>query len=231
MTEQTAERYLKGRIEYWTPPMQDRSRVHQIREQIEDLLLDDYCAYPLRETGSWSHGTAISIYSDVDYFAPMLSTRPDDSSAALGRLAASINRGGVGGLAYVDRPCVRVMFTGADSNQDIEITPAFEINGSEDDYHIPDPETSGWIRSNPKFHLDYVDSAQRKTNNLAKGLIRLIKAWNAILDVKVSELSSLLWTLTSKEFDSDVYASQSRRRGRAGGAPPRPAVFLAAVQG
>lgn len=66
----------------------------------------------------------------------------------------------------------------------MEITPAYYRDT--DEYDIPDPDGTGWIRSNPQVHLDYVNSAQKKTDSRAKSLIRLVKAWKLANSVALS---------------------------------------------
>ncbi|WP_143334061.1 hypothetical protein [Corynebacterium glutamicum] len=55
-----------------------------------------------------------------------------------------------------------------------------------DDYDIPDPDGTGWIRSNPAVHLEYVGRAQKETDGRAKGLIRLVKTWKSWNNVPLS---------------------------------------------
>lgn len=135
----------------------------------------------MRETGSWHHGTALKAKSDVDYFVNMGGPRPEYSSTALETLRASLWRM-PGGFPTIDRPAVRLKFY--DGGPDLEITPAYYRET--DDYDIPDPNGTGWIRSNPQVHLDYVNKAQSATDARAKSLIRLIKTWKVAHSVPLS---------------------------------------------
>src|SRR5699024_11993725 len=99
----------------------------------------------------------------------------DLSSTALEDLRASLSRGIQGAFVSIDRPAVRLRYF--DNGPDVEITPAYYQET--DDYDIPDPDSAGWIRSNPADHLEYVDRAQKETDGRAKRLIRLVKTWKS----------------------------------------------------
>ena len=71
-----------------------------------------------------------------------------------------------------------------DDGPDVEITPAYYQDT--DDYDIPDPDGTGWIRSNPAVHLAYVNKVQEDTDGRAKSLVRLVKAWRAFNRVPLS---------------------------------------------
>lgn len=181
MAAETADSALESLIRSLTPDDSARSAAARHREDVEAWLKSDLSIVRMRETGSWHHGTALKSRSDVDYFVNMGSSRPEYSSTALETLRASLWRM-PGGYPVVDRPSVRLPFY--DGGPDMEITPAYYR--STDDYDIPDPSGAGWIRSNPQVHLDYVNSAQKKTDSRAKSLIRLVKAWKVAHSVPLS---------------------------------------------
>ena len=110
--------------------------------------------------------------SDVDYFVTMPGPRPTNSQTSLDALRAALQRGFPNAAIYEDRPAISVHIS-ADVPQ-MEVVPAFYR--TTDDYNIPDPTGSGWIRSNPTKHLEYVNEAQRRDGK-AKSLIRLMKTW------------------------------------------------------
>ena len=112
----------------------------------------------------------------------MRGSRPAVSSAALETLRSSLSRGIKGAFVSIDRPAVRLRFF--DDGPDVEITPAYYKDA--DDYDIPDPDGTGWIRSNPAVHLEYVGRAQKETDGRAKGLIRLVKTWKSLNNVPLS---------------------------------------------
>lgn len=171
----TARTTLDALVATMTPSAEARATASRHRQEIEDWLTADLDIIRMRETGSWHHGTALDRFSDVDYFVSMKGTRPAASRDVLEQLRGSLSRGIRDAYAAVNRPAVRLRFF--DEGPDVEITPAYFRDT--DDYYIPDPEGSGWIKSNPAVHLAYVNETQRQTDGRAKGLIRLIKTWKA----------------------------------------------------
>lgn len=178
----TANSNLESLIKAMTPDEAKRTAAARHREELEDWLTSDLSIVRMRETGSWHHGTALDVFSDVDYFVTMPGARPDSSSTALEALRASLARGGGGAHVSVDRPAVRLRYF--DDGPDVEITPAYFQDT--DDYDMPDPEGTGWIRSNPAVHLAYVNKAQHDADGRAKSLIRLVKTWRAFNRVPLS---------------------------------------------
>lgn len=178
----TALSTLDSIIRDMTPDEAARRAASSHRAYIESWLEDDLDISRMRETGSWHHGTAISNHSDVDYFVTMPWPKPQDSANALETLRASLARGLANCSVRVDRPAVRITYF--DGGPAVEITPAYYQ--AADDYDIPDPNGTGWVRSNPAVHLDYVDDAQKKTDGKAKSLIRLVKTWKARNSVPLS---------------------------------------------
>ncbi|MEW1963877.1 nucleotidyltransferase [Micrococcus sp. NPDC078436] len=182
MTEATAQSTLASIIKAMTPDEDARVAAASHRSSIEAWLESDLKIVRMRETGSWHHGTAISNSSDVDYFVTMPGLRPTKSWDALEQLRASLARGLPDCLVRIDRPAVRITYF--DGTPAVEITPAYFRET--DDYDIPDPSGTGWIRSNPAVHLDYVNKAQKATDGRTKSLIRLVKTWKAWNSVPLS---------------------------------------------
>ncbi|WP_308211787.1 nucleotidyltransferase [Nocardiopsis dassonvillei] len=178
----TASSALETLIHTMTPDETARKAAARHREEIEDWLTSDLKIIRMRETGSWHHGTALHRFSDVDYFVTMPGLRPAHSSTALETLRASLAYGLKESVVSVDRPAVRLRFF--DDGPDVEITPAYYQDT--DDYDIPDPDGTGWVRSNPAVHLAYVDRAQQETKGRTKALIRLVKTWKAWNQVPLS---------------------------------------------
>lgn len=182
MSEVTALSVAQSVLKAVTPDDQARATAAQHRASIEEWLRRDVGIVRMRETGSWHHGTALNINSDVDYFVTMPGTRPTYSTTALETLRSSLDRGLVGCSVSIDRPAVRISYIWG--GPAVEIAPAYFRES--DDYDIPDPDGVGWIRSNPAVHLEYVNKAQKATDGRAKGLIRLVKAWKTVNRVPLS---------------------------------------------
>lgn len=178
----TANSNLESLVKVMTPDEAKRTAAARHRKELEDWLTADLGIVRMRETGSWHHGTALDIFSDVDYFVTMPGIRPAASSTALETLRASLSRGVSAGYVSIDRPAVRLRYF--DDGPAVEITPAYYQDA--DDYDIPDPDGTGWIRSNPAVHLAYVNKAQQDTSGHAKSLIRLVKTWKAFNHVPLS---------------------------------------------
>lgn len=199
----TAISELESLIRTMTPDAAARSAAAKHRKEIEEWLMYDLDIIHMRETGSWHHGTALSGFSDVDYFVSMRGSRPSASTTALEELRASLSRGIPEAYVSIDRPAVRLRYF--EEGPDVEITPAYLRDT--DDYDIPDPDSNGWIRSNPAVHLEYVDMAQRETDGRAKGLIRLVKTWKSWNNVPLSsfylEMRTAQYALHNKPFIYD----------------------------
>ena len=199
----TASSMLESLIRSMTPNEAARSDAAKHRKEIEEWLKTDLGILRMRETGSWHHGTALDGFSDVDYFVSMRDSRPSSSTTALEDLRASLSRGISGAYVSIDRPAVRLRYFA--DGPDVEITPAY-IRET-DDYDIPDPGSTGWIRSNPAVHLEYVDRAQQETDGRAKGLIRLVKTWKSCNNVPLSsfylEMRTAQYALNNKPIIYD----------------------------
>ena len=199
----TASSMLESLIRSMTPNEAARSDAAKHRKEIEEWLKTDLGILRMRETGSWHHGTALDGFSDVDYFVSMRDSRPSSSTTALEDLRASLSRGIPGAHVSIDRPAVRLRYF--EDGPDVEITPAY-IRET-DDYDIPDPDSTGWIRSNPAVHLEYVDRAQQETDGRAKGLIRLVKTWKSCNNVPLSsfylEMRTAQYALNNKPIIYD----------------------------
>lgn len=178
----TVTSMLESLIRTMTPDGAARFTAAKHRKEIEDWLTSDLGIIRMRETGSWHHGTALDKFSDVDYFVSMRGSRPSGSASSLETLRSSLSHGIRGAFVSIDRPAVRLRYF--DDGPNVEITPAYYQDT--DDYDIPDPDGTGWIRSNPAVHLEYVDRAQKETDGRTKGLIRLVKTWKSRNNVPLS---------------------------------------------
>lgn len=56
-----------------------------------------------------------------------------------------------------------------------DVVPAFALG---EDYEIPDVDTGGWTKTNPKVHEEKAIAAQQAYDGEWKGLVRMMKYWN-----------------------------------------------------
>jgi hypothetical protein len=137
------------------------------------------------QTGSFSNGTGVRYYSDVDYFASLRS-QPGSSDTALANVRSVLSARFPRTPVKVRRPAVVVEF-GQDGSEKYEVVPAYlqSGEGTRRVYEIPG-RRSGWIKAAPDAHVAYVRAIDKKHSGGAKALARLIKAWKYYRDVPVS---------------------------------------------
>lgn len=58
----------------------------------------------------------------------------------------------------------------------VDVVPAYADG---DNYEIPDTGLGKWIKTNPKIHADQAVQAHQAFSNEWKGLVRMVKYWNA----------------------------------------------------
>lgn len=140
------------------------------------------------ETGSFSHGTGIRAYSDVDALVSIGDGKPASSDTALTWVKSALQARFPSTTVQVRRPAVVVEF--ADGKETWEVIPGFLTGRGGDGvfvYDIPGA-SSGWIDSAPKTHLAYVNGVNGTAGIYggAKKLARLLKAWKYYRNVPVS---------------------------------------------
>ena len=141
------------------------------------------------ETGSFSHGTGVRNYSDIDTLVSIKGPRPGSSYAALNWVKDALSARFPLTSVVVRRPAVVVRFGGG--YETWEVIPGFLTGrGGRDQlvYDIPGPSPStDWIDAAPKEHLAYVNASNAQPKQgAAKALARLIKAWKYYCDIPVS---------------------------------------------
>jgi Second Messenger Oligonucleotide or Dinucleotide Synthetase domain len=141
------------------------------------------------ETGSFSHGTGVRGYSDIDALVSIGNSKPESSYTALNWVKDALSKRFPITTVVIDRPALVAKFGGG--YETWEVIPAFITGrGGKDQlvYDIPGPSAgSAWIDSAPKEHLAYVNDCNEKPHKGdAKDLTRLIKAWKYYCNVPVS---------------------------------------------
>lgn len=141
------------------------------------------------ETGSYSHGTGVRGFSDLDALVSLGHTKPYSSYTALVWVKDALSTRFPDTVVRIDRPAVVVEF--ANGTESWEVIPGFlTARGTTEQrvYDIPSASTgTGWIDSAPKEHLAYVNECNEQPHKGdAKALARLIKAWKYYCNVRVS---------------------------------------------
>jgi Second Messenger Oligonucleotide or Dinucleotide Synthetase domain len=141
------------------------------------------------ETGSFSHGTGVRGFSDIDALVSIGNPKPDSSYTALTWVKNALEARFPSTTVVIRRPAVVIKFAGG--YETWEVIPGFITSRGTSEqfvYDIPGPNSgSVWIDSAPKEHLKYVNSCNEKpSNGNAKALSRLIKAWKYYCNVPVS---------------------------------------------
>jgi len=142
--------------------------------------------------GGWAKETAIRPPRDVDmyYLLPTeVYARYEGYGAGVNKqstllqevkrkLLASYPRSGIKG----DGPVVVADFHG----WTVEIVPAFRWNNGEGSYIVCDTKNGGsYIKTMPHDEVDYINAADKRNNNNARPLIRMLKCWQANCNVPI----------------------------------------------
>jgi hypothetical protein len=176
---QTASAYLNSLLSSYTPVSGyfNSARAHRTGIEVRlDLWLG---VKEMFETGSLSHGTGVSGWSDADYIVSLKGERPT-STTSLTRVKDALADKYPKTTVKIRRPAVVCEF--ADGAETVEVVPAFS---SDSGYWIPDP-AGDWMKSHPKDHNFYVSLANQKHSGGAKKLARLAKVWKYERSVPVS---------------------------------------------
>ncbi|WP_156769319.1 nucleotidyltransferase [Nocardia sp. 852002-20019_SCH5090214] len=174
-------------IDRLVPTNANRSAAASHRSSLYSKLNSTYGLYRMFESGSFSHGTGVSGYSDVDYFASLKTDRPVYSSSILNSVRDTLKERYPNTVIQVRRPAVVVNF--GSGYETCEIIPAYaqgKVREGEMKFLIPGVTTE-WLESTPESHLKYVNSCNTQPGKgYAKSFARLIKAWKCYRDVPIS---------------------------------------------
>lgn len=186
----------------WIKPTEvENSTAASHRASIDACLRSNFGMTSFFRAGSFGHGTSVSSWSDVDYFAVIPDSRlPSDSSVALRKVKEALEGRFSRTDVYVNSPAVAVKF-GTTTSERHEITPAILYSSGPyfNVYKIPD-RSGGWMLSCPDGHNGYTDVQNNKLNGKAKQLIRLVKLWNYHSDARIR---SIYLELRTSEYLSD----------------------------
>ena len=174
-------------IDSLVPTQNERNAATSHRASVEGALRQDFSVVSLRETGSFTHGTGVRSYSDVDVLMRLSEVQPGSTSTVLNRLKSVLDVRFPFTQVKVRRPAVVVDF--AATSERWEVIPGYWVRSSStgyDVFQIPGP--SGWIETSPHAHLDYVNASNNRTETYAgaKKLARMLKAWKYYNGIPVS---------------------------------------------
>lgn len=172
-----------------TPTDAQRAAGATHREGVKKALADRLEVSTFFETGSFSHGTGVRNYSDIDVLVSLKGGRPGSSYTALRRVKSALEERFPRTPISIRRPAVVARFGGG--YETWEVIPGFMTSRRGANvyvYDIPSAVTNGgWIDSAPRTHLTYVNEANDKpSKGNAKALARLIKAWKYYCNVPLS---------------------------------------------
>src|SRR5680860_15111 len=141
------------------------------------------------ESGSFSNGTGVRGFSDIDAFVSLGNDKPLSSYTALEWVKDALSARFPLTQVVIRRPAVVVKFAGG--YETWEVIPAFVTGRGTTEYFvydIPGPSAgSSWIDSAPKAHLAYVTECNETPHKGdAKDLARLIKSWKYYRNVPIS---------------------------------------------
>ncbi|MGW5216395.1 SMODS domain-containing nucleotidyltransferase [Nocardia sp. NPDC004085] len=183
----TVEQGFAKLLENITPTAAERTKASSHRASIESKLDDTFGIYRMFETGSFKHGTGVSVYSDVDFFVSLKTARPQLGSSILTSVRSALLQRFPQTYIHVSRPAVVLDF--GQGYERVEVIPAYFQEKLTDGarFKIPGVATE-WMDSSPEVHVKYVNDCNTKAGvkGGAKGLARLAKAWKYYRDVPIS---------------------------------------------
>ncbi|MEJ7786109.1 MAG: hypothetical protein WKF96_14990 [Solirubrobacteraceae bacterium] len=186
------------------------------KDSVRAVLDARYGTYRFFQSGSFSHGTGVRYYSDVDYFASLKTTKPQSSDSALASLKGTLQSHYPNTTVKIRRPAVVIEF--ASGLETFELVPGWLLRGTDNSrvYHIPGPR-GGWLESAPDAHRAYVNNSNSSPAGGAKGLARLLKAWKYYRSVPVSSFylemraakymtgeNSIIWSIDLRSILSEL---------------------------
>ncbi|MFN8211180.1 MAG: nucleotidyltransferase domain-containing protein [Bacteroidales bacterium] len=191
-----------------TPSASETEAAKSHRASIKSCLESNWGLTSFFRTGSFGNGTNIKGYSDVDYFAVIPTDRlKTNSNTSLTEIRNTLNTRFPNTGVRVDTPSIVLPF-GTDGKETTEVVPADyvrQVNGN-NVYDIPN-YSSGWMKSSPTTHNDYVREIDNNLSKKVKPLIRYIKAWKFFKSVPLT--SFYLELRVTKYAEGETYISYS----------------------
>lgn len=133
-------------------------------------------------SGSVGRRTAIRPLNDIDLFLTLNrdaheDLRSGDPDACLRKIQSILH------VAYPNKGRPRLQKRSINiefstTGLGFDVVPAFQDPWNTAVYEIPDRNTRGWIRTNPRVHRDYSRQADQRAGSKANPLVKLLKHWN-----------------------------------------------------
>lgn len=185
----TVDQGFDALLERVTPTAAQRTAGASHRQSVKAALESALTVRNFFETGSFSNGTGVRNFSDIDALVSLGDTRPVSSYTALEWVKSALSKRFPLTPISISRPAVVVKFGGG--YETWEVIPGFLTTrggAKQYVYDIPGPSAgAAWIDSAPKEHLEYVNECNKAPHKGdAKALARLIKAWKCFCNVPVS---------------------------------------------
>jgi hypothetical protein len=191
-----------------TPSATETEASKSHRASIKSCLENNWGMTNFFRTGSFGNGTNIKGYSDVDYFAVIPTDRlKTNSNTSLTEIRNTLNTRFPNTGVRVDTPSIVLPF-GTDGKETTEVVPADYVrqDNGKSVYDIPN-YSSGWMKSSPTTHNDYVREIDNNLSKKVKPLIRFIKAWKFFKSVPIT--SFYLELRVTKYAEGETYISYS----------------------
>jgi hypothetical protein len=144
----------------------------------------------------------------VDYFAVIPTDKlKTNSNTSLTEIRNTLNTRFPNTGVRVDTPSIVLPF-GTDGKETTEVVPADYVRqeNGKNVYDIPN-YSSGWMKSSPTTHNDYVREIDNNLSKKVKPLIRFIKAWKFFKSVPIT--SFYLELRVTKYAEGETYISYS----------------------
>ncbi|MFJ7738972.1 hypothetical protein ACIQ2D_21980, partial [Lysinibacillus sp. NPDC097287] len=139
-----------------TPSASERAKATSHRASIEAKLDAKFGIFRMFETGSFKHGTGVSVHSDVDFFVSLKSNQPILSSSTLTAVRDALKERFPTTYIHASRPAVVLDF--GQGYERVEIIPAYFQEKLVDGARFRIPGVVGeWLDSSPEIHVKYVN--------------------------------------------------------------------------
>jgi Second Messenger Oligonucleotide or Dinucleotide Synthetase domain len=126
-------------------------------------------------SGSYGRSTAIRPLHDIDLFLVLPPPRPLPTDA-LKNVQRALQHAYQGKQPQLQNRSVNIEFK--DTGIGFDVVPAFKDPGQPDVYWIPERDSSTWIPSNPRRHKEVCNEADKRTSQMLRPLVKMLKRWN-----------------------------------------------------